>query len=118
MTDAERVLRLLTHERGGPPEFWSMKQADMAFALGLSIRAVQSALQQLRLEGKPIYSEASGMRLAQTADEARACADALRRRLVSQYRTVRALRATARRMQEAEDSRANATLWDLIGAAS
>jgi biotin operon repressor len=104
MTDSERVLRLLTNA--------SVKQADLAFVLGLSIRQVQSALQQLRLEGKPIYSDEDGMRLAQTADEACACADALRRRLVSQYRTVRALRATARRMQEAEDARGRSTLWD------
>lgn len=95
MSDADRVLRLLSNA--------SVKQADIAFVLRLSIRQVQSALQQLRLEGKPILSDGDGIRLAQTADEARACAEALRRRLISQYRTYRALRATARRMHLAEN---------------
>ena len=103
MTDAERVLRLLTHERGGPPEFWSMKQADMAFALGLSIRAVQSALHQLRLEGHPIYSDKDGMRLAPTADEALACYRALRSRCLTQMHTARRLLDTAIAMQKAEN---------------
>jgi biotin operon repressor len=108
--DAERVLRLLTSA--------NTTQPDMAFVLGMSIRAIQASIVELRLAGHPVITSGDGVRLAQTADEARACADALRRRLVSQYRTVRALRATARRMQEAEDAAANVTLWDLIGAAS
>ena len=111
--DAERVLRLLNNA--------SVPQADLAFVLGLSTRKVQSALQSLRLEGKPILSDGDGIRLAQTADEARACADALRRRLVTQYRTLRAMRATARAMRVREDAAARATLWDFWhgeGAAS
>ncbi|HEY4895866.1 MAG TPA: hypothetical protein VII01_07230 [Solirubrobacteraceae bacterium] len=95
MTDAERVLRLLTNA--------SVKQADMAFVLGLSTRQVQECLQELRLAGHPILSDGDGIRTAQTADEARACADALRRRLRSQYRTYRALRNTARAMHRAEN---------------
>ena len=93
--DAERVLRLLTNA--------SVPQADLAFVLGLSIRSVQSALQSLRLEGKPVLSDGDGIRLAQTADEARACADALRRRIAHQYLTFRALRTTARAMHRAEN---------------
>jgi biotin operon repressor len=93
--DAARILRLLNNA--------SVPQADLAFVLGLSIRQVQSALQSLRLEGKPVLSDGDGIRLAQTADEARACADALRRRLRSQYRTYRALRNTARAMHLAEN---------------
>ncbi len=103
MTPAERVLRLLGNA--------SAKQADMAFVLGLSIRQVQSALQQLRLEGHPVFTSEDGVRLAQTADEARACSDALRRRLVSQYRTYKALRNTARRMRDEENRRESLTLW-------
>ena len=102
--DAERVLRLLGNA--------SAKQADMAFVLGISVRAVQSALQQLRLAGKPVYSDTDGVRLAQTADEARACSEALRRRLVSQYKTYRALRNTARRMRDEEAAAQRMTLWD------
>ena len=93
--DAERVLRLLTNA--------SVKQADMAFALGISIRAVQSALQQLGLEGKPIYSDEDGMRLAPTADEALACYRALRSRCRTQMHTARRLLDTAIAMQKAEN---------------
>lgn len=102
--DAERVLRLLNNA--------SVPQADLAFVLGLSIRQVQSALQSLRLEGKPVLSDGDGIRLAATADEARACADALRRRAIRQLLTARALRRTARQMQEAEDAAASLTLWE------
>ena len=95
MTDAERVLRLLTNA--------SVKQADIAFVLDISIRAVQKAIRQLRLEGVPVFSDEDGIRLAQTADEADACANALGRRMRSQYRTYRALRNTARAMHLAEN---------------
>ena len=95
MTDADRVLALLRNA--------SVKQADMAFVLGISIRKVQEILQALRLAGVPVFSDEDGVRLAQTADEARACADALRRRLVTQYATYRAMRETARAMHLAEN---------------
>ena len=96
MSDADRVLALLRNA--------SVKQADMAFVLGISIRKVQECLQELRLAGHPIDSGSDGIRLAATADEARACADALRRRIAHQYLTYRALRNTARRMAEREDT--------------
>jgi biotin operon repressor len=113
MSDAERVLRLLTNA--------DTTQADMAFVLGLSIRQVQSALQQLRLAGHPILSNGDGIRLAQTADEALACAAALRKRALHQWVTARALRRTGRAMRVREDAAARATLWDFWhgeGAAS
>ena len=103
MTDAERVLRLLNNAR--------VPQTDLAFVLGLSTRKVQSAIVELRLEGKPVLSDGDGIRLAETADEADACTDTLRRRLVTQYRTYRALRRTARAMRVREDAAARATLW-------
>jgi hypothetical protein len=112
--DAERVLRLLAHERGGPPEFFSVKQADMAFVLGLSTRAVQSALQELRLAGHPIISTSDGVRLTDWAIDVENCAVALRRRAITQLLTSRALRNTARRMREAEDSRSSQTFWDFF----
>ena len=103
MTDADCVLALLRNA--------SVKQADMAFVLGISIRKVQEILQALRLAGVPVFSDEDGVRLAQTADEARACADALRRRIAHQYLTYRALRNTARRMAVNEDNLARLTLW-------
>ena len=58
--DAERVLRLLTNA--------SVPQADLAFVLGLSIRKVQAAIVELRLDGKPVLSDCDGIRIAPTAD--------------------------------------------------
>jgi biotin operon repressor len=95
MTDAERVLRLLTNA--------SVKQADMAFVLGISTRKVQECLQALRLEGKPIYSDKDGIRLAATSDEALACYRSLRARSLRQMHTARRLLDTAIAMQKAEN---------------
>jgi len=105
--DAERVLRLLTMNR-------SIYQADIASACDLPIRTVQECIQSLRIAGHPIGSDRDGVWLAQTADEARACSEALKRRIAHQYLTYRALRNTARRMRVAEDAAARATLWDFL----
>ena len=104
--DAERVLRLLHNA--------SVFQADMAFVLGLSIRAVQAACEELRRTGYPVLSSGDGVRLAQTGAEAIACGDALCKRAVHQFVTGRALKRTGLRMKVAEDSAARATLWDLL----
>jgi hypothetical protein len=98
MTDSDRVLRLLANA--------SATQEDIAKACHLPVRSVQAAIQELRLAGQPIITDPEGswrgMRLARDADEAMACAVALRRRLATQYLTYRALRGTARRMYLAE----------------
>ena len=106
--DAERVLRLLS--------FASVTQADMAFVLGLSIRAVQAACEELRRTGYPVLSSGDGVKLAQTSEEALLCATALRKRAITQLVTSRALRVTARRMQTAEDAAASLTLWPKVAA--
>lgn len=67
--------------------------------LGVNRRIVERSIEELRALGKPICSDASGIWIADTADEVRACADRLNRRLVTQYRTVRAMRQTAQRMR-------------------
>jgi len=67
--------------------------------LGVNRRIVERAIESLRENGRPICSDASGIWIADTADEVRACADRLNRRLVTQYRTVRAMRQTAQRMR-------------------
>jgi hypothetical protein len=69
--------------------------------LGTSRRIVERAIEQSRLEGFPVISDGDGVYLAQTAEEVRACADRLNRRLVTQYKTVRAMRRTAQRMRAA-----------------
>jgi len=72
---------------------------ELQESLGVSRRIVERAIEELRSQGRPICSDASGIWIAQTADEVRACADRLNRRLVTQYRTVRAMRRTAQRMR-------------------
>ena len=109
MTDAERVLRLLTNA--------GAFQADIASACDLPLRSVQEILQGLRLAGHPIISDGTGVRLAHTADEAMACAVALRRRAINQLLTARAMRHTARRMADEEARQHNLTLWrELVSA--
>ena len=116
MTDADRVLRLLANA--------SATQADIAKACHLPVRSVQAAIQELRLAGQPIITDPEGswrgMRLARDADEAMACAVALRRRAINQLLTARAMRHTARRMADEEAAGRHATLWDLtaFGVAS
>ena len=106
MTDADRVLAMLDNA--------SPTQPDMAFVLGLKIRAVQAACEELRRQGFPVVSDGDGMRLAESGDEALACAAALRRRLVSQYLTYRSLRQTARRMADQEAAAQRMTLWEVV----
>jgi biotin operon repressor len=79
---------------------------QLAELTGWHARNVEAEVNRLRLQGVPIISDGDGYRYARNADEVRACADALARRLVTQYRTVRALRRAARRMDEPP------TLWD------
>jgi biotin operon repressor len=106
VSDAERVLRLLTNA--------SVTQANMAFVLDLSIRAVQAACEELRRTGYPVLSSGDGVRLAQRSEEALSCAAALRSRAIHQFLTARALRRTATRMKEEEDARSLVTLWSLL----
>ena len=101
--ESERVLRLLHNA--------SVFQADMAFVLGLSIRQVQAACEELRRTGHPVLSSGDGVRLAQTADEALECAHALRKRAITQWITARALRRTGLRMLDEENRREHLTLW-------
>ena len=109
MTDADRVLRLLANA--------GAFQADIASACDLPLRSVQEILQGLRLAGHPIISDSKGVRLAHTADEAMACAVALRRRAINQLLTARAMRHTARRMADEEARQHNLTLWrELVSA--
>ena len=106
MTDAERVLRLLNNAN---PIF----QADMAYVLGLSIRAVQAACEELRRTGYPVLSSGDGVRLGETAKETLAGSASLRKRAITQWTTARALRRTGLRMQTAEDAAERLTLWGI-----
>ena len=93
--DASRLLSTLA-----TGETWT--QRDLALAvLGLApqgVRRIQAATQEARLAGWPIVSDGDGVRLATDPGEVAACAEALRRRAISQFLTARALRRTAERM--------------------
>jgi len=81
--------------------------AELAQANHLPRRAVEEAVQALRLAGEPIVSDGNGIRYSTDAAEVAACAKALRRRYISQAITARALRRTARRLESAGEL----TLW-------
>ena len=87
-----RVLDVLTAE---PQTLASL--ADRAYLD--SRRAAEQAVHELRLAGHPIISSGRGVWLSTDPAEVTFGAETLRRRLIVQYRTVRALRATARRMR-------------------
>ena len=76
--------------------------------LGVSRRIVERAIEELRASGRPICTGSEGVWLGQTEAEVRACADALAQRLVTQYRTVRAMRQTAQRMRGVQQL----SVWD------
>jgi hypothetical protein len=69
---------------------------------GVSRREVEAAIQAARLDGHPIVSGDRGVHLAQSAQEARSAANALRRRYITQAIVARAMRRAARRMAAAE----------------
>jgi hypothetical protein len=94
-TDERAVLDALTGRRR------PITQADLAFG-----RAVQEAIESLRLAGHPILSSGDGMRLSADPDEVAACAEALHKRAVTQMETASKLARTAARM------RAPTTLWE------
>lgn len=100
METDERVL--ITLAAGG-----RRTQPELASALGLPVRAVQEAIQSLRLAGEPICSGDGGVWLAASADELAASNRRLHHRLVSQYASLRAQRRAERRMRASEDL----TLW-------
>lgn len=75
---------------------------ELAERLNIPRRSVEEAIRQMRLSGYPIITGSEGVWLSDDADEVFAAAQALSRRLVTQYRTVRAIRATARRMRVRE----------------
>jgi hypothetical protein len=111
LSPAARVVLAVLEGRDGEP----ITLRDLADFTGPSFRRrdVEMACQELRLAGQPIVSTSDGVRLG-TADEALACAAALRKRAITQLVTSRALRVTARRMKEAEDSRTSQTFWDFF----
>jgi biotin operon repressor len=80
---------------------WTL--AELAAIFRLPRRSVEQAVQALRQQGEPIVSDGNGIRWTDDPAEVRACADALRRRYISQAITARALKRTARRLESARE---------------
>lgn len=91
MTTAERVLARLRVARPHP--------VTKAMFGDLSPRTVEARIRELRLEGHPIASDASGYWLSDSPAELRATADGLLRRMAHVAQTMDALRATAAGME-------------------
>ena len=71
---------------------------SLSESLKVSRREIEAAVQAARLNGVPIVSGSEGLWISDSPEEVARAAESLRKRLVTQYATVRALRATARRM--------------------
>lgn len=82
---------------------------ELAETLNVPRRSIEIAVQQARLAGVPVVSGPQGLWVSNDADEVLRAAEALRTRLVTQYATYRALRATGRRMSKAVGEQG--TLW-------
>ena len=71
---------------------------SLSESLNVSRREIEAAVQAARLDGIPVVSGSEGLWISDSPEEVARAAESLRKRLVTQYATVRALRATARRM--------------------
>jgi biotin operon repressor len=85
----------------------------LAERMGIPARDVEEAVRLARLDGAPILSDGDGYRLAADPAELEAQARRLRIRAAHQFVTARAVRRSARRMQEQQDAaqRPSGTLW-------
>lgn len=103
--EAERVLATLRRHPAG------LTMDVLARWTSLGRRDVEAAVQELRLAGEPVITGSFGVRLSDDPAEVAAAAEGLRRRLVTQYLGVRALRQTAKAMHMAADAEQDLTLW-------
>lgn len=78
-------------ERNGPTTL-----ADIAWRVGISRRAAEEAVQELRLAGHPIVAGTAGLSIARTADELRAWLDSNDGRIRAMLRTRAAMRRALR----------------------
>ena len=75
-------------------------------------RAVENAIEHLRLEGVPIVAGSDGVRISASTSELADYIDARRRRAAEIHRGTMKLRSTLRRLQEKDDASGGLTLWD------
>lgn len=87
--------------------------AELAARLHWPRRAVENAIEHLRLEGTPIVASNAGVRISTDPDELADYLEGRRRRAGEIHRGTMRLRSTLRRMKEAADAKARLTLWDV-----
>lgn len=85
--------------------------SELARRMRVPRRDAERAVQEWRLAGVAVVSDANGVRLAASASEVAECAAALRRRAINQLLTARALRRTAAQMTMAEGEFEAIPLW-------
>lgn len=80
---------------------------ELAERMGIPTREVEAAIQQARLDGKPILSNGDGYWMTDDPEDVRKMAARLRRRASTIHDTATALAATAEKLAKREDP----TLW-------
>jgi hypothetical protein len=103
----EELVRLIEADSAHAP---AVTIGSLAHRAGTTRRTIEEAIQTARLEGTPIITD-GGIRVAQSSQEAHALADWLDARMVTQRRTVNAIREAADRMA-AEPAYVEVPLWD------
>lgn len=91
---------------------------ELAESMQVTRRVIEQSVQELRLRGFPIATGQSGCWLADRSGDLDETIDSGQSRLVSQYRTVRALRATRARMRAVEARGEAEQLWLPLGEAA
>ena len=99
----------LAHKMYGDPLYPVIR--DEKRAQRTHVRNLQRYVVDLRRRGVPVCGGDDGLWRAETAQDALDAYRALRSRALGQIRTAAALKATALRMQQAEESVEPLTLW-------
>jgi biotin operon repressor len=97
-TPSDHLAQAIVHMALGAGRDNAEPIGALAERLQLTRREVEQAVQTLRLDGIPVASGNEGVWIGDAADMA-ATALILRGRLITQYRTLRAVRATTARLK-------------------
>jgi biotin operon repressor len=112
---ADLAARDLIHVSLGRGRDNAASLSEIAERLHLTRRQVEASVQALRLDGVAVASGSDGVWLGDMNDMA-ATAHILRGRLISQYRTLRAVRATTARLR-ADQYQQTSIPWSVSDAA-
>lgn len=102
------LLAILYSAEGG--EWWTID--ELRLRLRWPRRAVENAIENLRLEGVPIVAGSDGVRISTSVQELAEYVEARRRRAAEIHRGTLKLRNTLNRLREKADAAGGLTLWD------